>query len=65
MIIVIHAPDSDASSSLIIDMLLSEEFPGTFSVWALFVIKWHPFLICHPFCIAVAAKVVEEIYDVS
>ncbi len=39
MIIVMHAPDSDASCGLVIDMLLSEEFPGTSSIWALFVIK--------------------------
>lgn len=59
MIIVMHAPDSDASCGLVIDMLSSEEFPWTSSIWALFVIKWQPFLICDPFCIVVTAMGVE------
>lgn len=65
MIIVMHAPDSDASCGLVIDMLSSEEFTGTSSVWPLFVIKWQPFLICDPFCIVVPAMGVDEIYDVQ
>lgn len=64
MIIVMHAPDSDASRGLVIDMLSSEEFPGRSSIWALFVIKWQPFLICNPFCIVVAPMGVDKIYDV-
>ncbi len=59
-----HTPDSDASCGLVIDMLSSEEFPGTSSIWALFVIKWQPFLICHPFCIVVTVMGVDEKYDV-